>query len=95
VSARAVEGQTSTALEELVHIADTFEDAYDARLFAGMLALQNDDRERALVQLERYRAEAPPDEQPPMIGQAIAQLRAERAPHPPMMPKVPDAPPAP
>lgn len=75
----AVEGQTNPALDELVHIADTFDDAYDARLFAGMLALQSDDRERALVQFERYAVEAPADEQPPMIPQAIAQLKAELA----------------
>ncbi len=91
----AVEGQTSTALDELVHIADTFDDAYDARLFAGMLALQNNDHERALVQFERYSAEAPVDEQPPMIGQAITQLRAERGARPPPMPTVPNAPPKP
>lgn len=76
---RAVEGQTSPALDELQHIADTFEDAYDARLFAGMLALQANDRERALVQFERYVTEAPLDEQPPMLRKGIAQLKQELA----------------
>lgn len=75
----AVEGQTMTALEELQHVADTFEDAYEARLFAGMLALQADDRERALSQFERYIVEAPPEDQPPMLRQGIAQLKKELA----------------
>jgi tetratricopeptide (TPR) repeat protein len=75
----AVEGQTMTALDELQHVADTFEDAHEARLFAGMLALQAEDRERALVQLERYVAEAPIEEQPPMLRKGIAQLRQDVA----------------
>lgn len=75
----AVEGQGLTAMNELQHVADTFEDAYDARLFAGMLALQADDRPRALEQFERYMQEAPVDEQPPMLGKALVQLRAEIA----------------
>ena len=75
----AVEGQTMTALDELQHVADTFEDAHEARLFAGMLALQADDRERALSQFERYVNEAPIDEQPPMLRKGIEQLRAEVA----------------
>lgn len=83
----AVEGQTMTALDELQHIADTYEDAWEARLFAGMLALQADDRERALGQFERYVSEAPIEEQPPMLRQGITQLRQEvaqqRAPAPP------------
>ncbi len=75
----AADGQTTTALDELQHIADTFEDAHEARLFAGMLALQADDRERALAQFERYVLEAPIDEQPPMLTRGIAQLRQEIA----------------
>ena len=75
----AVEGQTMMAMDELQHVADTFEDAHEARLFAGMLALQGDDRERALAQFERYVVEAPIDEQPPMLRKGIAQLRAELA----------------
>ncbi len=73
----AVEGQGLTAMNELQHVADTFEDAYDARLFGGMLALQADDRPRALEQFERYMQEAPRDEQPPMLSKAIVQLKAE------------------
>jgi tetratricopeptide (TPR) repeat protein len=75
----ALEGQTHTALDELQHVADTFEDAYEARLFAGMLSLQLEDRERALAQFERYVVEAPPEEQPPMLRAGIAQLKQELA----------------
>ncbi|MBS1152507.1 MAG: hypothetical protein H6Q89_4205 [Myxococcaceae bacterium] len=89
----AVQGQTSPALDELQHVADTFEDAWDARLFAGMIALQADDRQRALEQFERYVNEAPPDEQPPMLRQGIAQLKQELA-QPPRAP-VPGPMPAP
>ena len=84
----AVDGQTMTALDELQHIADTFEDAYEARMYAGMLAMQADDKERALAQFERYVAEAPAAEQPPMLRMGIAQLKQElAAAHPP--PKAP------
>ncbi len=76
---RAVEGQSMTALDELQHVADTFEDAHEARLFAGMLALQANDRERALAQFERYVIEAPVEEQPPMLYKGIAQLKQEVA----------------
>ena len=75
----ATEGQTLPALEELQHVADTYEDAYDARLYAGMLAMSADDKKRALEQFERYVAEAPPNEQPPMLRAGIAQLKQELA----------------
>ncbi len=75
----AVEGQTMTALDELQHIADTFEGAYEARMYAGMLAMQSDDKERAIAQFERYLVEAPVSEQPPMLRMGIAQMKKELA----------------
>jgi hypothetical protein len=76
---QAVDGQTPAALNELKHLADTFEDAYEARLFAGMLALQAEDKDTALAQFERYVVEAPAAEQPPMLKMGIAQLKQEIA----------------
>ena len=75
----ATEGQTATALDELQHLADTFEGAYDARLYAGFLSMQAEDKPRALAQFERYLDEAPAAEQPVMLRSGIAQLRAEIA----------------
>ena len=84
----AVEGQTMTSLDELQHIADTFEDGYEARMYAGMLAMQADDKALALAQFERYLVEAPAAEQPPMLRMGVAQLRQELAgaPQPPRAP---------
>jgi tetratricopeptide (TPR) repeat protein len=85
----AVDGEPVIALDELQHIADTFEDAYEARMYAGMLAMQADDKEGALAQFERYLAEAPAAEQPPMLRMGIAQLKQELAKQPPRPAKQP------
>jgi regulator of sirC expression with transglutaminase-like and TPR domain len=76
----AIHGDNKNALLELEHVADTFPDSYEALMFAGMLNLQNGDRVKALEDLERFSLEAPPAEQPPMLGQFIQQLRTEVGP---------------
>jgi tetratricopeptide (TPR) repeat protein len=73
----ALQGDPAVALTELEHLADTYEDAYQARLYAGALAAQTNQPERALKAFERFIEEAPKSEQPPMIQQGIAELRAE------------------
>lgn len=64
-------------LVELLHLADTYDGAYEARLFAGLLLLQNEEGERALAQFDRFLAEAPDSEAPPSLRMGLAQLRAE------------------
>jgi tetratricopeptide (TPR) repeat protein len=75
----ALSGPPMTALAELEHLADTYEGAYQARLYAGALAAQTGSPERALKSFERYLEEAPKSEHPPMLQQGIAELRAEIA----------------
>ena len=75
----ALQGDPAMALTELEHLADTYEDAYQARLYAGALAAQTNQPERALKAFERFVQEAPKSEQPPMLQQGIAELRAEIA----------------
>ncbi|MFZ5469184.1 MAG: tetratricopeptide repeat protein [Myxococcota bacterium] len=74
---RAVQGEGGRAMAELEHLAVTYPDAHEALLFAGALAMQLGDKERALTHLERFLVEAPPGEQPPMLANSVAQLRAE------------------
>jgi hypothetical protein len=71
-------------LVELQHLADTYDGAYEARLFAGLLLLQNEQGELALAQFDRFLAEAPDSEAPPSLRMGLAQLRQElRAGKPP------------
>lgn len=75
----AVDGQALTALTELEHLASSYPGAYKARLYAGLIALDAEQQQRALTQLEAYLVEAPPAEQPPFIAMSVQQLKAQLA----------------
>jgi hypothetical protein len=71
----AVDGKPLPAVDELEHLGDTYDNAYKARLYAGMIALETNQEPRALAQLEKFVAEAPPKDQPPFVRMAIGELR--------------------
>ncbi len=75
----AVEGESKPALDELVHLGATYDDAYDAHLYAGMLAMELKDLKRARDEFQLYVDAAPPSTQPPMIRSAIAEIDQELA----------------
>ncbi len=75
----AVDGKTMQAMTELQHLGATYDDAYDAHLFAGMLAMDVKDLKTARSELTLYVNQAPPMTQPPMIRAAIAQIDQELA----------------
>jgi hypothetical protein len=74
---RAVEGDAKGSLDELEHLAATYPDAYDARMFAGLIAMDDNDPGRAVKNLEAYIATAPSSEQPPMMRMILQQLREQ------------------
>ena len=62
---------------ELEHLARTYPGTYEANLYAGAIAMKSGDKAAALHHFERYVAEAPKAEQPPMIAQSVSALRQE------------------
>lgn len=77
---RALNGQIPPAIAALEALAARYPDeAWDASMFAGILALETNDGPRAIGNLERYLASAPQDEQPPTLRMAVAQLRQQLA----------------
>ncbi len=79
----ALEGDLPRALSELESLAAKYPEAYDGRLFAGMMAMDQQDSARALVNFEAYLEQAGP-EAPPMMRMAVQQLRAQAAAKPPL-----------
>jgi len=73
---RAPRGDIQGAMKELTQLANAYPKAYEALLFLGSLAMNQGDHKTALSAFERYAAEAPADEQPPQLAQAIQELRA-------------------
>lgn len=76
---RALDGDLKGAMTDLENLASRYPEAYDARMFAGMLAMEDNDQRRALMNLEAYVSLAPPDEQPPMMRMAVGQLKQQLA----------------
>ena len=74
---RALEGDLPGSINDLEALASRYPEAYDARMFAGMLAMEDNDQRRALMNLELYVALAPQSEQPPMMRMAVIQLKQE------------------
>lgn len=72
----ALEGDLPRALGELEALAAKYPEAYEARLFAGMMAMDQQDSARALVNFEAYLEQAGSDA-PPMMRAAVQQLRAQ------------------
>jgi hypothetical protein len=76
---RALDGDLKGSMQDLEQLAGRYPDAYDARMFAGMLAMEDNDQRRALMKLEAYVTLAPADEQPPMMRMAVSQLKQQLA----------------
>ena len=79
---RAVDGEAAPAMAELERLGATYPEAYDAHLFAGLIAMDTD-KPRALAQFDRYLAVSPVADQPPALPGAMAKLRAELQAAPP------------
>ncbi len=80
---RALQGDVSGSIDELETLGKRYPEAYDAHMFAGMLALETKNYRRALVNLETYVALAPASEQAPMMTMAVTQLKQQLAAQPP------------
>ncbi len=79
---RAVQGDVAGAIVGLEHLATWYPDAYDARMFAGLIAADQNDPARAIRNLEAYLATAPTSEQPPFVRMQLQQLRSQLPPAP-------------
>jgi hypothetical protein len=77
---RAVEGDPHGSQEDLERLAAAYPEAYDARMFAGLIAAEANDPARAVKNLEAYLATAPQAEQPPMIRMMIQELQSKLGP---------------
>jgi hypothetical protein len=75
----AVDGKPLPAVDELEHLGDSYDGAYKARLYAGLIAMETNQAPRALAQLEKYLQEAPQKDQPPFIRMAVQELRQNLA----------------
>jgi hypothetical protein len=75
----AVDGHSPEAQNELERLGARYVDAYDARMYAGLLAMEANDPGRALKQLELFTEQAPASQVPPYVPQIIGQLRSELA----------------
>ena len=73
----AIEGNRENGEKVLTHLADAFPNAYEGRLYLGLMALQSGQQRAALDNFERYAAEAPVNEQPPRLSEGIEMLRRQ------------------
>ncbi|MCC6335158.1 MAG: hypothetical protein IT380_14360 [Myxococcales bacterium] len=76
---KAVDGDVPGAQAELEKLAARYPEAFDGHLYAGLLAIDQNDPRRAVQQLEAYVNTAPPSEQPPMIRMEVERLKADLA----------------
>jgi predicted Zn-dependent protease len=76
---KALDGDLKGSITDLEKLAAKYPEAYDARMFAGMLAMEDNDPRRALNNIESYVILAPQDEQPPMMRMAVVQLKQQLA----------------
>lgn len=76
---KAVDGDVAGAQRELERLGASYPEAYDGHLYAGLLALEQNDERRAVHQLELYVNTAPASEQPPMIRMEVERMKAELA----------------
>jgi tetratricopeptide (TPR) repeat protein len=74
---RATRGELNEARMELERLANLYPNAHEAMLFSGAIAMQLGDAPGALSAFERFTAEAPREEQPPQLGQAMGMLRQQ------------------
>lgn len=74
----AVEGSVASSQDELERLGTHYAEAYDANLFAGLIAMDQNDQRRALQAFDRYFAVAPAGDTPPMMKMAVEQMRQQR-----------------
>jgi tetratricopeptide (TPR) repeat protein len=74
---RALGGDEPGGAKELDHISRLYPRSHEALLFLGLLRMRSGDNAGALDAFERFLAEAPPEEQPPQMRAAIAQMRQQ------------------
>jgi Flp pilus assembly protein TadD len=74
---RATQGDAAGAEQELTRLVETYPDAQEALLFLGALAMREGNKAKALESFERFAVEVPPEQHPPQLLGAIAQLREE------------------
>jgi len=74
---RALGGDEPSGAKELDHLARLYPHSHEALLFLGLIRMRSGDNAGALDAFERFLAEAPPEEQPPQMRAAIAQMRQQ------------------
>lgn len=74
---RALNGDLPGAQSELESLAQKYPEAYDGLLFAGMMAMERQDRQQAIANFEQYLARAG-SEAPPMMRRAVEELKSQR-----------------
>lgn len=79
---KAPKGDVKGAITELQELVNKYPEAHEALLFIGTLSMQERDAHTALEAFERFAKEAPAEEQPPQLAQAIESLRQAHPPHP-------------
>lgn len=73
----AVEGSVNEAEDELERLGGQYGEAYDANLFVGLIAMDQNDQRRAIGAFDRYFAVAPAGDTPPMMKMAVEQMRSQ------------------
>ncbi len=73
----ALDGDMLGALTALETVSSRYPEAFDGRMFAGMIALDQNDQARALRNFDAYLAAAPPQDVPPMLRAAVADIRKQ------------------
>ncbi len=75
----AVNGDAKSSQDELEHLSAYYPEAYDGRMFAGLISMEVNELPRALRNLEAYVGTAPASEQPPMMQNLIRQIKGQLA----------------
>ncbi len=78
----AIAGSVNEAQDELERLGGQYGEAYDANLFVGLIAMDQNDQGRALGAFDRYFAVAPAGDTPPMMKMAVEQMRSQLAAQP-------------
>jgi hypothetical protein len=68
-------GQPGAAITDLEKIVAVYPNSTEALIYIGVLSQQTGNTKKAVESLERYAAETPASEQPPMLREGIQELR--------------------
>lgn len=75
----AVEGKEADTATELERLGATYPEAWDGHLFAGMIAMDLQDRPRAIKNFQAWLVQAPPSERVPGLEAAVKDVIREGA----------------